>query len=63
MKSLNEFSNLEIKKNELSKVTGANSTTLVTEVGFANEDEYEDTNGNGEKDDNDRFLGTFNMPI
>ncbi|MDO5655569.1 MAG: hypothetical protein Q4G27_05460 [Flavobacteriaceae bacterium] len=68
---LKNFKETEIKKSQLVSIKGGTSTTLVKQVGFADlttytevaENEYEDSNGNGEFDKGDRFLGTFNMPI
>ncbi len=54
---------LQLKTNELSSVNGGTTTTLVTVVGYA-ENEWEDTNGNGEfdGDDGDTFIGTIEFP-
>jgi len=55
------FKESQIKKDQLSTVHGGTTTTLITVVGHS-ENEYEDTNGNGTLDDEDRFLGTFEIP-
>ncbi len=49
---LSKFENLEIKKNGLSNIKGGTSTTVYSTVGYA-ENEYEDTNGNGELDEDE----------
>ena len=57
-----EFEELEVKKSLLATIKGGtSSTTLMTEVGRA-ENEYEDTNGNCEFDEGeDKFIGTFDI--
>ncbi len=52
---LENFKDVEIKKSKLVAVTGGTSTTLMIEVGCTTENEYEDTNGNGEFDEEDTF--------
>lgn len=56
-----KFKQLELKKNELCSIKGGTSTTLVTEVGVW-EEEYEDTNGNCELDEGDKYLGGVEFP-
>ena len=56
-----KFEELEISKSCLSIIKGGTSTTLVTEIGCA-ENEYEDSNGNCELDSDDRFIGTIIFP-
>ncbi len=53
-----KFKEIELKTNEMSTIKGGSSTTLFTTVGYA-ENEYEDTNGNGELDEGDRFSHIF----
>lgn len=52
---LDNFKETEIKKSQLVSVKGGTSTTLMVEVGCTAENEYEDTNGNGEFDEDDEF--------
>lgn len=49
-----DFKKFQIKRNKLASIQGATSTTLYKTVGFAEsrcENEYEDSNGNGELDE------------
>ena len=57
-----EFEDLNLKTNELCGIKGGTSTTLVIEVG-AMENEYLDTNGNEELDEEDKFIGTWDIDI
>lgn len=50
---------MKIKKNSLVSFKGGSSTTLMVEVGVA-ENEYEDSNGNGKFDEGDKFVLTIN---
>lgn len=52
--------NLEIKKSEMAAIKGGTSTTLIKQVGYA-ENEYEDVNGNGELDEGDKYLGEWDI--
>lgn len=55
------FEKAELKTSELLSINGgSSSTTLMTEVGRA-ENEYEDTNDNCELDEGDKFIGTIQM--
>lgn len=57
-----EKANVKFEKVEMSTLKGGTSTTLLTVVGFA-ENEYEDVNDNGELDKDDKFLGTVDLPL
>ncbi|RNL86692.1 hypothetical protein ED312_11205 [Sinomicrobium pectinilyticum] len=57
---LSKFKNLKLKANELCSVKGGTSTTLMIEVGVRAENEYEDTNGDGKFDKDDKFIKTIN---
>ena len=60
LKKFENLKKLQLKTNELSSVNGGTTTTLVTTVGYA-ENEYEDSNGNKEFDKDDEFNGTFDF--
>lgn len=49
---------MKVKKNSLVSFKGGSSTTLMLEVGVA-EKEYEDSNGNDEFDEGDKFVLTI----
>lgn len=46
------FQKLKIEEVPMAKITGGTTTTVYTEVGYA-ENEYEDWNGNGKLDEDE----------
>ncbi len=68
MKRIEKFKTLELEKNEMARITGATSGTKMEEQAHGNadcgviaENEYVDSNGNGEQDCDEKTF-TVNIP-